>query len=83
MLPKTSVIDMVARSKVEPARAAAKAPTPKPTISDSSRLAAARTTVLTNFGNTRWLTGTLVAIDMPKSPFSTVVSHLTYWTRMG
>ena len=45
-----------------------------------TRLPAVSSTVFQNFGHTSWATGTLTAMDVPKSPWSTFHSQRKYCT---
>ena len=71
---------MLRRSNQEYWRVPEMMPTPRPITTHTTRLPAVRSTVFQNFGQTRLATGTLMAIEAPKSPCTTFHSQRKYWT---
>ena len=80
VLATMSVRDMLMRSNHEYWRVPETMPTPRPTTTQMTRLPAVRSTVFQNFGQTSWATGTLTAMETPKSPCSTFPSQRKYCT---
>ncbi len=80
VLATTRVSDMLMRSNHEYCRVPDTMPTPSPITMQITRLPAVSSTVFQNLGHTSWATGTLTAIEVPKSPWRTFHSQRTYCT---
>ncbi len=80
VLATIKVSDMLIRSNQEYCRVPDTTPTPSPTTTQMTRLPSVSRIVFQNLGHTSWATGTLTAIDMPKSPCSTFQSQRKYCT---
>jgi len=80
VLATMRVRDMLMRSNHEYWRVPDTMPTPRPITMQITRLPAVSSTVFQNFGHTSWATGTLTAMEVPKSPWTTFHSQRTYCT---